>query len=57
MRRALATILDERGSVWGVVSNRDLLPWYRSLGATIKSPIENRDELWVVSWITHNATP
>ncbi len=57
MRRALAVILEERGYVWGVISNQGLLPWYRSLGATVKSPIENRDNLWIVTWTKHNATP
>ncbi|MEK9155586.1 MAG: hypothetical protein AAB839_02965 [Patescibacteria group bacterium] len=50
MRRALPVILKERGSVWGVVSNRDLLAWYASLGAQIRSPPENKDHLWIVTW-------
>jgi len=50
MQRAIPIILGDRGSVWGVVSNPRLLPWYRSLGATTQSPVENRDNLWIVRW-------
>ncbi|MCR4313950.1 MAG: hypothetical protein NUV84_01745 [Candidatus Uhrbacteria bacterium] len=50
MRRAMKAILAKYGSVWGVVSNPRLLLWYASLGATLKSPPNNQDDLWVVSW-------
>lgn len=50
MRRAIPAILADRGSVWGVTSNPRLLPWYRSLGATTPSPMDNRDNLWIIRW-------
>lgn len=50
MTRAVATIRKTHGPVWGVVSDRRLLPWYGSLGASTPSPIENKDDLWIVSW-------
>lgn len=50
MKRAIEAILARHGSVWGVVSDHRLLPWYASLGATLPSPLNNQDGLWVVSW-------
>lgn len=50
MTRAVAAIRSTHGSAWGVVSDRRLLPWYASLGASTPSPIENKDGLWIVSW-------
>jgi len=50
MTRALRAILRSQGAVWGVVSNPALIPWYRSLGAQVLSPLENRDGLWIVHW-------
>lgn len=50
MRQVIPVILADRGSVWGVASNPQLLRWYRSLGATTPSPMENRDNLWIVHW-------
>lgn len=50
MRQAVPTILEEYGSVWGVISNPSLIPWYRSLGGKILSLGENHDKLWIVSW-------
>jgi hypothetical protein len=50
MERAIASILKRHGPVWGVVSDRYLLPWYASLGAELRSPLVNKDGLWVVSW-------
>jgi hypothetical protein len=49
-RRALTTILTTHGKVWGVASDPSLIPWYVSLGAKSRSPVENRDNLWVLSW-------
>lgn len=50
MRHAIQAILARHGSVWGVVSNPRLLPWYASLGANLESPLNNQDGLWVVQW-------
>ncbi|MFA4845967.1 MAG: GNAT family N-acetyltransferase [Patescibacteria group bacterium] len=50
MRRTLKTLLREKGSVWGVVSDPRLLSWYKTLGARILSPLENQDGLWIVHW-------
>lgn len=50
MTRAIDAILRDHGSVWGVVSNHQLLPWYLSLGGKVLSPLENDDDLWVVMW-------
>lgn len=52
MRRAIKAVLAKHGSVWGVVSNPGLLPWYASLGANLESPLNNQDDLWVVHWST-----
>ncbi len=49
-RRAIATILSEKGAFWGVVSDPRLLPWYRSLGVQTPSPCNNRDGLWIVHY-------
>ncbi|HEY4493128.1 MAG TPA: GNAT family N-acetyltransferase [Candidatus Paceibacterota bacterium] len=50
MRSALDSILKNHGSVWGVVSERDLVPWYQTLGAEVLSARQNKDNLWIVSW-------
>lgn len=50
MQRAIHAIQSKHGSVWGVVSNPDLIKWYISLGAKLQSPLENEDRLWIVSW-------
>jgi GNAT superfamily N-acetyltransferase len=50
MRKALKAILAAHGKVLGVASNPDLLSWYASLGAKIRSPRENRDNLWIITW-------
>lgn len=50
MTKALQVLLLEYKKVWGVVSNENLIPWYISLGATLKSPISNKDKLWIISW-------
>lgn len=50
MPRAIAAIRLQHAMFWGVVSDRRILPWYASLGALTPSPIENRDQLWIVLW-------
>lgn len=50
MQQAIDAILTHHGAVWGVVSNPRLLSWYVSLGATIHSPLNNADDLWIVTW-------
>lgn len=50
MERSIKAILNYHGSVWGVVSNPRLLKWYASLDATLQSPLDNRDNLWIVNW-------
>lgn len=50
MRRAIDAILRHHGAVWGVVSNPRHLPWYASLGAELPSPLDNRDNLWIINW-------
>jgi hypothetical protein len=48
--RALRTILENHEKVWGVVSDPKLLSWYSSLGGEIRSPLDNQDCLWILSW-------
>lgn len=50
MKKALNTILGTHGRVWGVVSKPSLISWYQSLGATLHSPHQNDDKLWIISW-------
>lgn len=50
MRRALISVLNEHGKVWGVVSNPRLVTWYKSLGANLQSAQCNSDNLWIISW-------
>lgn len=51
MRRALRSIQASHSRVWGVVSHPELIPWYVGLGATVQSPRDNRDKLWIISWV------
>jgi len=57
MQRAIKVILRDQGPFWGVASNPQLLPWYRSLGAQTPSPEHNRDNLWIVRWEKGIQTP
>jgi GNAT superfamily N-acetyltransferase len=50
MLHVLDEIREVYNSVWGVVSDFRLVPWYTRLGAQLKSPIENKDNLWIVWW-------
>lgn len=50
VRRSIKSILEKKGPVWGVVSDLNMLNWYRSLGASTPSPLLNRDHLWIVHW-------
>lgn len=50
MQKALSSILEVHGRVWGVVFNPQLIPWYESLGATVRSSADNEDDLWIISW-------
>lgn len=50
MLRAVHAILRDYGAVWGVVSNPELLRWYRELGAETPSPVDSHDNLWIVTW-------
>lgn len=50
MRRALSAIHAAHGSVWGVVSDPRLIPWHMSMGAQLLSPVDNRDNLWIMQW-------
>ena len=52
MRRAISAILNRHGSVWGIVSDPCLIPWYKALNAQLLSPLDNSDKLWIVSWHT-----
>ncbi len=56
MERALRAIRHKHGSVWGVVSDQRLINWYKSLGAEILSPPENKDQLWIVHWNDNRTT-
>lgn len=49
-RRTLDTILQEKGSIWGVISDPRLRTWYQSFNGHIWSPDDNKDNLWIVSW-------
>ncbi len=57
MTRALNAILQERGAVWGVVSDPNLVHWYRSLGASILSPDDKADNFWIVVWRRDGTQP
>lgn len=48
--RAINAILKYHGPVWGVVSDPRMTAWYTSLGASLPSPIDNKDGLWIVHW-------
>jgi GNAT superfamily N-acetyltransferase len=48
--RALQAIVREKGPVWGVISDARLIRFYRSLGAYIPSPVQNKDGLWIASF-------
>lgn len=50
MKKALPAIIGTHGRVWGVVSRPGLVRWYKSLGATVLSDPQNRDNLWIISW-------
>lgn len=50
MRKVLAQIHLKHGPVWGVVSNPRVIPWHLRTGATLLSPKENRDDLWIMRW-------
>ena len=52
MQRAIDSILDRHGAVWGVVSDPQLIQWYRALGAELLSPLDNKDGFWIVNWNT-----
>lgn len=54
MKKALDTMKGEVGSVWGVTSRPELLPWYQRLGGQLLSPLENKDGLWLVAWPSEN---
>jgi GNAT superfamily N-acetyltransferase len=48
--RAISAILATHPKIWGVVSKPHLVSWYQRLGATVLSPQDNTDKLWVVAW-------
>ena len=47
-------IIDQRQSVWAVLSdyNKDLYPYLS--GATLRSPENNLDKLWIITWDRKN---
>lgn len=50
MQRSLRSILTTYPKIWGVASDPNLLPWYQSFGGTVLSPLENKDDLWIIVW-------
>jgi GNAT superfamily N-acetyltransferase len=50
IKRALRAVLLDYQKIWGVVSDPRLIPWYSALGGKLRSPLENKDGLWLISW-------
>ncbi len=50
VKNAFQSVLDTHKKVWGVVSDPLLIRWYISLGGILRSPMENKDHLWIISW-------
>jgi GNAT superfamily N-acetyltransferase len=51
-RRALGTVLDKYDKAWAVVSDREMLRWYLSLGlgTRLHTSRDNAERLWIISW-------
>ena len=48
--RALKVIRASHGKFWGVISTLAHVRGYIGLGGRLESPLENNDNLWIISW-------